>query len=173
MARKNIKVDFGYQEDVTFKGSVFIIDSFENSIEKDLNRIIKLLDERDFERVVLYPLHENTLKRMGIEVNNKYFSRLDNLEDTLLDIKSYIPVSIDKLDGKRKKYTPIDFILNHLVEKHSKPHFLCLSKGIANKFASYSSFDNLIKNIRLIIFEDGTKGLHDKLEKNSKRIEFI
>ncbi|AEO93315.1 gp44 [Bacillus phage G] len=173
MARKNIKVDFGYQEDNTFKGSVFIVDKFEDSINCHLERIIKTLDERDFEKVVLYPLHENTLKRMNIDVSKKYFSRLDDLENLVSNVKTYIPVSIDKLDGKRKKYTPLDFILNHLTEKHKKPYFVCLSKDIANKFASYSSFDTWIKEVRLIIAEDVTLALHKNLEKNSKRIEFI
>lgn len=173
MARKNIKVDFGYEADNTFKGSVFVIDSFENSLEVDLDRILKLLDKRDFDKVILYPLHENTLKRMKINVNNKYFSRLKILEDVLIDTKSLIQVNIDKLDGKRKKYTPIDFILNHLTEFHKKPHFVCFSKEVANKFAGFASFDDWIKKVRIMIVEDHSIELHPKLKENLKRIDFI
>lgn len=173
MARKNIKVDFGYEEDVSFKGSIFVLDSFEDSLDRKLEKIINLADDRKFDKLVFYPFHENTLRRMNIDVSNKYFSRLANLEYELNDINTLVPISIDKLDGKRKKYTPIDFVLNHLVENHKQPYFLYVTKEVANKFASYSSFEKWIKEVRLIIEDDAKIKLHEVLEKHSKRIELI
>lgn len=172
MARKNIQVDFGYEEKIDFKGTVFFIDSFEDSLEDHLDRLVKLMDQRNFDKIVLYPLHENTLRRMKIDVRKKYYSRLESLEDQVNSMRTYMSISIDKLDGQRKKYTPIDFILNHLTEKHKKPHFVCMTTESANKFASYSSFDEWIRKVNLLIVNDSSE-LHEKLKKNNKRYEFI
>jgi nicotinic acid mononucleotide adenylyltransferase len=175
MARKNIKVDFGFEpEEPQFKGIVFALDSFDKMTGSEFNELIDLIDDRDFDKLILYPLHEKNLKRMDIEISTSYHNRLKILDDFIQSSRrTFIPISIDNLDGKRKKYTPIYFILTHLTEKHKGPYFLYLTKEVANKFASYSSFDKWIKELRLIVKNDSNEPLHEKLKKNERRIDFI
>lgn len=171
MAKRNVKVDYGYEDDdLIFKGTLFVIDSFENFVIGDLTKIINVADDRKFDKIIFYPLHEQTLKRMEIEVTSKYFDRLKRLENLIIELNTDIPISINKLDGKRKRYTPIDFILSHLSEASKKPHFVYMSNKTANKFSNYSSFPKWISELRLIV----NGGIaHGNLGKFKKRIDFI
>lgn len=78
---------------------------------------------------------------------------------------------MEGLEGKRKKYTPVDSALRHITAEYPAPHFLYLTIEMANMFASFDSFKDWIKELRLII--DGPSGdLHPRLEQNRHRWEW-
>ena len=79
---------------------------------------------------------------------------------------------VDAWEGKRKKYTPIDSALRHLTEILPAPIFLYLTPEMANLFASFSSFEEWIVKIRLILSSESTM-LHPRLEKYHDRWDFV
>ena len=66
-------------------------------------------------------------------------------------VDTTLQLDLDKWEGKRKKYTPIDTSLTFLTEKSSGPHFVCMSDRYANLFVTYPSFKEWIKKVRLVI----------------------
>jgi hypothetical protein len=77
-------------------------------------------------------------------------------------------VAIDGWEGKRKKYTPMEAALRHLTETLPTPHFLYLTPEMANAFASFSTFEEWIVKIRLILTSD-SQVLHPRLEQYRHR----
>lgn len=155
------------------KGVVIVYNTFDGNINELIQKAIQTAEDRKFDKVLLYPLHEKTSKRMDIEILLGYKQRVKEIENALLDVLSDVQVEICKLEGKRSKYTPIDFTLSFISEHHKGPYFLLMPDYIANKFASYSSFDKWIREVRLMIFKDYNEILHPKLESNKKRWEWI
>lgn len=174
MARNRIMVPFGYEPiETNIKGTIFVLDSFNDINPKELERILELTDSRDFDKVIFYPQHEQTLKRMGIDTFYPYHQRVKSLERELKDINSNVYFEVDKWEGKRKKYTPIETSIAFLTEKHKGPYFLYLNVEMANKFIEYKSFEGLIKNVRLIIKSDSSNRVSHKFDKYQSRIEII
>lgn len=169
--RQNIQVPFGYEPpEQTVKGTLIYYDSFEETTDEELLRAVEVAKERSFRQLVLYPLHEESVKRMTKEQVSPYFKRADRLHDWRRDQGQV--VTVEGLEGKRKKYTPLDTALRHLTEKYPSPYFLYLDPNMANLLASFSSFEEWIVKLRLLISEESAE-LHPRLEKFRHRIDFV
>ncbi|MNN44041.1 hypothetical protein D3C81_1583110 [compost metagenome] len=167
--RHNIQVPFGYEPpQKKRKGTLFYYDTFEEVTEEALERAAAVAKDRDFEKLVLYPLHEETVRRMFRNVTvSSYYKR----EDFLHDWKRHAghrDVIIEGWEGKRKKYTPLEAALRHLTESYPAPYFVYVTPEMANVLASFSSFEEWITKIRLI-FTDEPQSLHPRLQKYSHR----
>lgn len=174
MAKNRIMVPFGYEpyED-GIKGTLFVISDFEMTTYVDIHRILELADNRSFDKIILYPLHEQTLKRMTGDGYRPYFKRVKYLESILEEFKTDISVTIDQFEGKRKKYTPIETSIKFLMEKYKKPYFLYVTGEYANKIASYHTFEQWIKDVKLIIPFDAEFQPNSMLNKYKNRWEII
>lgn len=164
MAREVQQVPYGYEPPVQQrKGTLIYYDSFEHTTDEELNAAAETARTKQFSRLVLYPLHEETVRRMTHDPVSSYYKREDRLHDWKRE-RGSSSITVENLEGKRKKYTPIDSALRHLTERYPSPHFLYLTPENANLFASYSSFEEWIKKLRLLMSHDpGT--LHPHLEK--------
>jgi hypothetical protein len=81
MARSQIKVPFGYEPPkVSVKGSVFVFDTFEDWTSENMRMLTDWATERKFARIVLYPQHEETLRKMGITAHVPYYERVKQIE---------------------------------------------------------------------------------------------
>ncbi|KRE59607.1 hypothetical protein [Paenibacillus sp. Soil750] len=174
MARDQIKVPYGYEPpENSDKGTVMVFETFEDWTEHEMSACIAWAEERKFVRVIFYPQHEETLRRMDIRSEMPYYARLKHLEQLLEDVDTNLQVEVDKWEGKRKKYTPLDTSLNFLTEKSSGPHFICMSDRYANLFVTYPSFKEWIKKARLVIFTQFRVPLHGKLNDCAERWETV
>ncbi|QOS78649.1 hypothetical protein JNUCC31_28770 [Paenibacillus sp. JNUCC31] len=171
MSGKYTTVPYGYEPPAaTRKGTLTFYDSFEHVTDEQLERAAATADTRSFVQLVLYPLHENTVKRMSRDTVQAYYKREDRLHEWRRDHPGS-RIRVESLEGKRKKYTPIDSALRHITAEYPSPHFLYMTSEMANLFASFDSFNDWIKELRLII--DGQSAqLHPKLEQNSHRWEW-
>lgn len=166
--RNNIQVPFGYEPPAERKkGTLVFYDSFEEVTEKELDQALALLEQRSFARLVLYPLHEETVRRMSRKPVSAYYKREDTLHDWRRS-RGSSQVTVEGWDGKRKKYTPMDSALRFLAEKYAAPYFLYLTPEMANAFASFSSFEEWITRVRLILTEEPVQP-HPRLAKFSHR----
>ncbi|MGC5771770.1 hypothetical protein [Paenibacillus pabuli] len=171
MSGKYTNVPYGYEPPpATRKGTLIFYDSFEHVTDEQLERAAATADTRSFEQLVLYPLHESTVKRMSRDAVQAYYKREDRLHDWRRDHPES-RIRVESLEGKRKKYTPIDTALRHITAEYKAPHFLYLTVEMANQFASFDSFKDWIKEVRLIIDGDPVN-LHPKLEQNTHRWEW-
>ena len=166
------KVPFGYeppQEDD--KGTIVYYDSFEQTTDAELDLAASLVRKRLFTKLILYPLHEQTIRRMTKQPVSPLYKREEKLFSWKQD-RNLPYVQMERLEAKRKKYTPIDSALRHLSETYPTPLFLIMSAEMANLFASYTSFEEWIVQIRLILI---TKPLnmHAKLMQYEHRWEVI
>lgn len=168
-------VPFGTNpEDFQFtKGTIIIYDTFNKLNEKKIDKAIKLALDRDFDKIILYPLHEKTCSRMNIDLVTSYKDRLRELESIVSSKKTNVFIEICKLEGKRRKYTPIDFALNFISEYNKGPYFLWVSDNIANTISTFATFDKIIKDYRFMIERDTNEKISKKLEQNNKRWEWI
>lgn len=145
------RVSYGYEPPVERnRGTLIYYDSFEDVTDEELDAAVKVAAAREFSRIVWYPIHEETMKRMFKRPTEPFYKR----EKRLLQWKKERDdhrVEIDGWEGKRKKYTPIDSALRHLTETLPAPHFLYLAPQTANAFASFASFEDWIGRIRLIL----------------------
>ncbi len=167
------KMPFGYVEPQNDrKGTLVFYDSFEHVSEQELDHALRIAVERSFAKLVLYPLHEQTFKRMSKEPISALYKREDRIYDWKRDRAETagLEVHVERLEGKRKKYTPIDSALRHLKEAYPSPLFLLVSGETANAFASYSSFEEWIQRIRLLVMEEPAR-LHGMLDKYRHRWE--
>ncbi len=124
-----------------------------------------------FADLVLYPIHEETARRMTKDPVSALYKRRERLEEWIEDSGHEGEVILENWETRRKKYTPIDLALRHLTELYKGPHFLYLTPETANLFASYASFDDWISNIRMVVSADD-QPLHPKLEKHRSRWDF-
>ncbi|WP_334075799.1 MULTISPECIES: hypothetical protein [Paenibacillus] len=164
MRRNNIQVPYGYEPPVRQrKGTLIFYDAFEQVTSEDLDAAAAVAEQRAFERLVLYPLHEETVRRMTKDPVRSFYKREDELHEWKRG-QNRPDISIEGWEGKRKKYTPIDSALRYLTEKYPSPYFLYLTPEMGNLFASFSSFEEWIVNIRLLFTEE-PETLHPRLEK--------
>ncbi|MFC4812508.1 hypothetical protein [Paenibacillus sp. GCM10023250] len=167
-------VPFGYEPPAeNRKGTLAVYDTFQQLADDALAQAAETAKKRDFAALVLYPLHEETVRRMTKEAVLPYHKRLDRLhewkrscEETLL--RAGVRVFIEGLEGKRKKYTPIDTALRHLADAYPSPLFLYLTPEMANRFASYASFETWIVKLRLVLASEPPT-LHPLLAEHARR----
>ncbi|WP_211748554.1 hypothetical protein [Paenibacillus sp. Marseille-Q4541] len=172
MAREVHAVPYGYEPPKeTYKGTLIYYDDFEKVTDKQLSQVLTTVESRKFTKLVLYPLHEATVKRMANHSVLPFYKREDRLHEWKREQNEGIVV-VENWEGKRKKYTPMEAALRHLTEKYKGPFFLLLPSEYANCFASYPFFDEWITKIRLILV-DQPVSLHPKLEKNQHRWDVL
>lgn len=174
MSRQRLMVPYGYQPlEREEKGTLLVIDSFEQYPLSSLSSLYEFSVDRGFVQVVLYPLHEQTLKRMGVSNGSPYFHRVRTIRESLGDMGLETWATIDEWEGKRKKYTPLDTSLRSLTERYEGPHFVYWTKDYANRFASYSSFEQWIRKLRMFIVKKTAHSLHPMLSKYEHRWEWV
>lgn len=175
MARKNIMVPYGFEpsEEKFSKGTLIVYDSFENIEEEEVVKIIKISEDKNFDSVVFYPLHDSTLKRMGLSTAGSYHKRVKKIESIIKSLDPNVPTAIDKWEGKRSKYTPIITSLSFLMEKYSAPYFVYMSAETANAFSKYSTFSGLIRKIRLLISNVNDSTLTNELKEYRHRWDIV
>ncbi|RKP57298.1 hypothetical protein D7Z26_04780 [Cohnella endophytica] len=148
-------------------GTLIYYDIFEDTSNEELDAVADTADGRTFAKLVLYPIHEETAKRMFKFPVSPYYKREKHLREWMLD-RASDKTTIDGWEGKRKKYTPIDAALRHLTETLPSPHFLYLTPEMANTFASFSSFEEWIVRIRMLLTAEPV-ALHPRLERFRNR----
>ncbi|WP_337101327.1 hypothetical protein [Paenibacillus sp. YIM B09110] len=172
MSNDPIKVPFGYEPPPeTRKGTLIFYDSFEQISEQELEIAAAVARDKAFAKFVLYPLHEESVRRMSKSPVSAYYKREDRLHEWKREY-GRSDVIVDRLDGKRKKYTPIDSVLRHIAETYPAPYFLYMTPETANQFASYSSFEEWIVKLRLIISSEPER-LHARLAEYRHRWEIV
>jgi hypothetical protein len=159
----NQKVPFGYEPPKDQpKGTLIYYDSFEQASDEDLDAAVQIASVRKFARIVLYPLHEETMKRMSKIPISAYYKREKRLYDWNRR-RGLSNVEVDSWEGKRKKYTPIEAALRHLTETLPGPYFVYMTPELANIFASFADFEQWIVKIRLILSSEPAV-IHPRLE---------
>ncbi|WP_167201878.1 hypothetical protein [Paenibacillus sp. BK720] len=154
MDRGNRTVPFGHVEEPdTRKGTMVYYDTFQDVTDRQLEQAAAIAKARSFVKLVLYPLHEETARRMWKRPIEPYYKREDFLFDWRREHGDDVMIAVENWEGKRKKYTPIEAAIRHLMEAYPPPLFLYVSPETANAFASYHSFEEWIGKIRLIITE--------------------
>lgn len=156
------RVPFGYEPPVDrAKGTLVYYDTFEDTPDDEIASAAALARDRSFALFVLYPVHEETARRMSKEPVSPYYKREKRLNEWVREYGSD-SITIDGWEGKRKKYTPIDSALRHLTETLPAPHIVYMTPETANLFASFASFEEWIVRIRLWLSAE-PKYLHPKL----------
>ncbi|WP_054955962.1 hypothetical protein [Paenibacillus dakarensis] len=172
MKRSLQHVPYGYEPPKEGnKGSLIYYDSFQDTQEADLALALEQLDKLSFKKLILYPLHEETVKRMSKEPVSAFYKR-EKLLNSWVEEIGRSDVIVESWDGKRKKYTPVDTALRHLTDKYPGPYFMLMSPEMANAFASFSSFEEWIVKLRLILSAE-PRSLHPRLEKFKHRWDVI
>jgi hypothetical protein len=178
MARQVSKVPFGYEPDngrETVRGSLGIYDSFHAYTGQQLTRVMGLAEQKTIAQLVFYPLHEETLRRMGDKTAEPYYRRADGLEELLEQAETEADARIDRWEGRRKKYTPMDTAFRYLAEKYKGPHFVYVTLEMANVMAAFDSFEEWIKKLRLFVDRGHSPAaaVHPRLEAYAHRWEFV
>ncbi|GGA25138.1 hypothetical protein [Paenibacillus physcomitrellae] len=173
MKRETAQVPFGYEPPVrTVKGVLVFYDSFESEREEDLEEelaaALVTARQRNFTKLVLYPLHEETLRRMTKIPVLPYHKREKSLIAWKQESGSSL-VTLESWEGRRKKYTPFEAAVRHLEEIYGGPLFLYVTPEMANRLAGYDAFKEVIKRIRLILSTAPGEALHPNLEKFRSR----
>lgn len=170
MKRDIQHVAYGYEPPARErKGTLIFYDSFEHITDQELEEAARTAAERKFTKLVLYPLHEETVKRMTKEPVQAYYKREDRLHEWKRD-QGRTFITVESLEGKRKKYTPLDSALRHISDVYPSPYFLYLTPEMANLFASFSSFEEWIVKLRLLLPAEPVH-LHPRLAKFRHRWE--
>ncbi|NHN32024.1 hypothetical protein [Paenibacillus agricola] len=154
MAKHTSQVPFGYEpenEREGARGSMWVYASFEGCSKQELVRIMGWAKRKEMKQLVLYPLHEETLKRMGERGATSYYRRADGLEAWLEQIEQPVATVIDRFEGRRKKYTPMDLAFRFLEEKYEGPYFVYVTLEMANTIAAFDDFEAWIRKVRLFI----------------------
>jgi len=174
MDRGNHAVSFGYEPPTSgTKGTLVYYDSFEHTTDAELELACDQAVKRSFAKLVLYPLHELTVKRMSKEPISALYKREDKLYEWKRNREAEL-ITVDRLEGKRKKYTPLDSALRHFAETYPAPLFLLLTPEMANAFASFTSFEPWISKVRLLLTEEPAPGSeHPNLLKHRNRWDVI
>ncbi|SET17568.1 hypothetical protein [Paenibacillus sp. NFR01] len=168
MTRNIEHVPYGYEPPAKErKGTLVFYDSFEKISDAGLAKAAQTALERKFAKLVLYPLHEETVRRMSKEPVLPYYKREGRLHEWKREHGTSM-ITVETLEGKRKKYTPMDSALRHIADIYPAPYFLYLTPENANAFAAYSSFETWIVKLRLILSEEPER-LHPRLAKFSHR----
>ncbi|GAC43609.1 hypothetical protein [Paenibacillus popilliae] len=168
MERSNITVPYGYEPPVEKeKGTLIYYDSFECATEEELDRAAEYAAMYAFKMLVLYPIHEETLRRMAKGTATAYYKRVNRLEQWTRE-RGGAKAAVEDWEGKRKKYTPFDIVLRHLTEKYPSPYFLYVTPEIANQLASFASFAEWIGRLRLLLASEPEE-THPRLRQYAHR----
>lgn len=82
MKREIQHVPYGYEPPASErKGTLVFYDSFEHISDQELAEAARTATERKFTKLVLYPLHEETVRRMTKEPVQAYYKREDRLHE--------------------------------------------------------------------------------------------
>lgn len=164
MTRDIQHMPYGYEPPASErKGTLIFYDSFEHISDRELLKAAETAVERKFTKLVLYPLHEETVRRMTKEPVKAWYKRDDRLHEWKRE-QGQSFITVESLEGKRKKYTPLDSALRHISDIYPAPYFLYLTPDMANQFASFSSFEEWIVKLRLLLSEAPAQ-VHPRLEK--------
>lgn len=154
MGRQTYQIPFGAEPArQAVKGTLLFYDSFETITDGELEQAAEVALARSFAQLVLYPLHEATVKRLTGEAVSAFYKRGDRLHEWRRDQQILRSVTVENWDGKRKKYTPLEAALRFAEEKYPSPLFLYLTADTANRFASFATFEQWIVRIRLVLDE--------------------
>ncbi len=172
MPRSVSYVPFGYEPPKEEeKGTILMFGEFDPPDEDELLELIRWADKHSFKGFVFYPQHEQTLRRMGLSCEQPYHSRLKELQRFVEEQPSRgLKIQVDAWEGKRKKYTPLETSLDFFDgKKYEAPFFVCMSGEYANRFASYPSFQEWIRKVRLLVDSRDPFVPHPQLERYSSR----
>ncbi|OWR28875.1 hypothetical protein CDO73_16820 [Saccharibacillus sp. O23] len=173
MGRQTYQIPFGAEPAKrATKGTLIFYDSFEQIEDEQLERAANAAKARSFAHLVLYPLHEATVKRLTGETASAFYKRDDRLHEWRKEQNIMRNVSVENWDGKRKKYTPLEAALRFIEEKYPSPLFLYLTPDNANRFASFATFEEWIVRIRLVL-DEAPGRLHPRLEKYRHRWDTV
>jgi len=170
MERTVRSVPYGFEEEKTTgapRGTLVFYDTFEDESEAELTKAAELAARRAFAKLVLYPLHEETAKRMYRRSIEPYYRREERLFAWKRE-QGNGRITVETWEGKRKKYTPIEAALRHLSDIYPAPLFLYMTPETANAFASFSTFEEWIVKLRLVLTE-APDAAHPRLDKFSHR----
>ncbi|PZE20138.1 hypothetical protein [Paenibacillus xerothermodurans] len=179
MPRQVSHVPFGYEpksEQEEHRGSLWVYDSFQAYDLQQLRTALELSERKKMAKTVFYPLHEETLRRMGVPMVAPYYHRVDTLQELLAQSEPDVDAVIERWEGRRKKYTPMDTAFRFLADKYPGPHFVYVSGEMANIMASFESFEHWIKQLRLFIRLGDTLGMsnmHPRLQKYAHRWQSV
>jgi len=143
------------------RGTLVYYDDFERADDLSLHRALRVAENRQYALLVLYPLHEETVKRLSRQPVSPYYRRKERLEEWV-EANGGSRVAIDGWEGKRKKYTPIEAALRQLTASFDPPFALYLEPDVANRFASFDTFETWIVQLRLVLSE-APDAVHPKL----------
>ncbi|GGO06097.1 hypothetical protein [Saccharibacillus kuerlensis] len=173
MGRQTYQIPFGTEPAKrTTKGTLIFYDSFEHITDEQLETAAQAAASRSFSQLVLYPLHEATVKRLTGETASAFYKRDDRLHEWRRDQQIMRNITVENWDGKRKKYTPLEAALRFMDEKYPSPLFLYLTSDTANRFASFATFEEWIVRIRLVL-DDAPERPHPRLEKFRHRWDTV
>ncbi|NGZ77756.1 hypothetical protein [Saccharibacillus alkalitolerans] len=173
MGRQTYHIPFGTEASKpSLKGTMIYYDSFQHTTDEQLARAAQAAAARSFSQLVLYPLHEATVKRLTGETASAFYKRDDRVHEWRRDQRIMRNVTVENWDGKRKKYTPLEAALRFMDEKYPSPLFLYLTADNANRFASFATFEEWIVRIRLVVDEPPAR-LHPRLEKYRHRWDTV
>lgn len=177
MAKDNRMVEYGFDPNIAkdpAKGTIVVLDAFDDFSEEDLVKLVSLAQTRSFAQIVLFIHHEKTLKTMGWESVPAFHKRLKALQALVDDLPSTeIKIVVDSWEDKRKKYTPLELILRYLEEKYRPPFFLYVSDHYANAMATFAFFDECMRKVRLLINQKYGHPVHPKLTRVQNRWEHV
>jgi hypothetical protein len=172
------KVPFGYEPDKENqgpRGTMWVYDSFQDYSSQQLLKVLHVAERKELKKLVFYPLHEETLKRMGIKEAEPFYHRAERLEELLEKSESEVNAVIDHWEGRRKKYTPMDTAFSFLEEKDTGPFFVYVTLDMANTIAAFEGFDSWIRKLRLCIDmgSHSSPVLHPKLQASAHRWDAV
>lgn len=167
MTRNLQYVPYGYEPPIeTHKGTMVYYDTFEQITARELELFAETGAALSFTKLVLYPLHEETVRRMWKQPVRSYYKRVDELGEWQRE-QALSAVVIENWEGKRKSI--------HRLKQPSvfggkvyDPTFLYMSPETANLCASYASFGEWIRNVRLVL-SSAPQELHPKLAQYRNR----
>ncbi|MCG7409788.1 hypothetical protein MH117_20485 [Paenibacillus sp. ACRRX] len=169
---RNIKIPYGYEPaEALSKGTLIYYDSFEHTSDIQLDLAVQQAEQRSFAKLVLYPLHEQSTKRMYAEPVSAYYKREDRLHEWKRD-RGYHDVAIESWEGRRKKYTPVETALHHIMDTYRAPYFLYVTPDMANLLASYASFEAWIVKVRLLLSAEPDH-IHPRLTQYRQRWDWV
>jgi hypothetical protein len=178
LVKQPSKVPFGYEPDTANegpRGTMWVYDSFQGYSSEQLLRVLAVAERKEMKKLVFYPLHEETLRRMGERAAEPFYRRAGELEELLDLVEPSVDAVIDRWEGRRKKYTPMDTAFRFLEEKDTGPFFVYVTLPMANTIAAFEAFDGWIRKLRLCIDMGGQASpvLHPKLQAAAHRWEAV
>lgn len=177
LPHNHIQVPFGYEPpSEERKGTLIVYDDFSDVRPAELAQVYRFAEERDFARIVFYPIHEETARRMGVRELAPYHQRIKALQEAMEEAEnsaaSPVKAVLDQWEGKRKKYTPVETALDFLTEKYKGPFFVWMPERLAAKWAGFASFPEWIRRLRLVVAPPYGHALPSRMEEYKSRWEY-